>query len=200
MTDTPAETRRTPWPVIILALLFVGPLATAGFVYYANPDWRPGGRVNHGELIEPPVTLPEIALAGPAGQTLGPEPLRRRWTLIYVDDGGCADRCRDVLFQTYQVRYLLYQDLDRVRRILVYTGAPPDAAFLAEAHPDLLVVDATAADAPVLLAALPPTAVTGDAVYLVDPLGNLMMRFPLTGTWQDMHKDLKKLLKLSRIG
>ena len=156
--------------------------------------------MNHGELIQPPVLMPEITLAGPDGEALTPEPLRRRWTLIYVDSSGCAARCEDILFQTWQVRYLLHRDLDRVRRILVYTGEPPDPALIAERHRDLLVADASAAGAPALLAALPPEATTGDAVYLVDPLGNLMMRYPLTGTWQDMHKDLKKLLKLSRIG
>ena len=200
MTETTPAQRRRPWPVIALALLFIGPLAAAAFVYYVVPQWRPGGHVNHGELVEPPVPMPEITLLGPAGEPLAEEPLRRRWTLIYVDDSGCDAACEEVLFETWQVRYLLHRDLDRVRRILVYTGAPPDPGFVAEGHPDLLVADGSAGGAPALLAALPPAAAAGDAVYLVDPLGNLMMRFPVTGTWQDMHKDLKKLLKLSRIG
>lgn len=200
MTDTTAPPRRKPWPAIILALLFIGPLAAAWIVYFAAPDWRPTGQVNHGELVDPPVALPDLALAGPDGEPLIDSPLRQRWTLIYVDGSGCGEACRQTLFDTYQVRYLLHRDLDRVRRILLYTGAPPDPAFVAEQHPDLLVADAAAVDAPALLAALPASAAAGDAVYLVDPLGNLMMRFPRTGTWQDMHKDLKKLLKLSRIG
>jgi hypothetical protein len=153
-----------------------------------------------GELIQPPVPMPTVALFGPAGEALAEDPLRRRWTLVYVTGEGCGESCQRILFETWQVRYLLHRDLDRVRRILVYTGAPPDPGFVAERHPDLLVADGTAADAPALLAALPPSAASGDAVYLIDPLGNLMMRFPVTGTWQDMHKDLKKLLKLSRIG
>ena len=160
MNDTTAQKQRTNWPVIALALLFIGPLAVAGFVYYAVPDWRPGGQVNHGELIQPPVLMPEITLAGPDGEALTPEPLRRRWTLIYVDSSGCAARCEDILFQTWQVRYLLHRDLDRVRRILVYTGEPPDPALIAERHRDLLVADASAAGAPALLAALPPEATT----------------------------------------
>jgi hypothetical protein len=200
MADTTTETRGRPWPVIVLALLFIGPLAAAAFVYYAMPEWRPDGRVNHGELIEPAVAMPRITLAGPDGETLAEEPLRHRWTLIYVDDSGCDAACQQVLFDTWQVRYLLHRDLDRVRRILVYTGAAPDLEYITEGHPDLLVADGDAAGAPALLAALPPGAAAGDAVYLVDPLGNLMMRFPVTGPWQDMHKDLKKLLKLSRIG
>ncbi len=200
MTETSPERRRRPWPVIALALLFLGPLVAAGLVYYVLPDWRPGGHVNHGQLIQPPVPMPPVALAGPAGEALEEDPLRRRWTLVYVTGEGCDEACQKILFETWQVRYLLHRDLDRVRRILVYTGAPPDPGFVAERHPDLLVADGTAADAPALLAALPPAAASGDAVYLIDPLGNLMMRFPVTGTWQDMHKDLKKLLKLSRIG
>jgi cytochrome oxidase Cu insertion factor (SCO1/SenC/PrrC family) len=200
MTDTTAPARRKPWPVILLALLFIGPLAAAWIVYFAAPDWRPSGQANYGELIDPPVSLPDLALIGPDGQPLGDAPLRQRWTLIYVDDSGCGESCRQTLFDTYQVRYLLHRDLDRVRRILLYTGAPPDPAFVAEQHPDLLVADATGGDAPALIEALPAPAVPGNAVYLVDPLGNLMMRYPATGSWQDMHKDLKKLLKLSRIG
>ena len=200
MTDTTAPARRKPWPVILLALLFIGPLAAAWIVYFAAPDWRPSGQANYGELIDPPVSLPDLALIGPDGQPLGDAPLRQRWTLIYVDDSGCGESCRQTLFDTYQVRYLLHRDLDRVRRILLYTGAPPDPAFVAEQHPDLLVADATGGDAPALIASLPAPAVPGDAVYLVDPLGNLMMRYPPDADPSGMLKDLKKLLKYSKIG
>ena len=134
MTDTTAPARRKPWPVILLALLFIGPLAAAWIVYYAVPDWRPSGQANYGELIDPPISLPDLVLAGPDGEPLGDAPLRQRWTLIYVDDSGCGESCRQTLFDTYQVRYLLHRDLDRVRRILLYTGAPPDPALVAEQH------------------------------------------------------------------
>ena len=62
MTDTTAPARRKPWPVILLALLFVGPLAAAWIVYFAAPDWRPSGQANYGELIDPPIPLPDLAL------------------------------------------------------------------------------------------------------------------------------------------
>jgi hypothetical protein len=184
--------------VVLLFVLFFGPLAMAWVLYYGSGDWRPEGRSNHGVLIEPPTPLPETALVLADGSLTRPDVLRHVWTLLYIDDGVCAEACREALYRSRQVRIALGKEIERVQRLYLYRG---DNTDLAGDHPDLIAADAGSPGGLDLLAAFPLDAPpSGDNIYLVDPLGNLMMRFPLEDDARDIYLDLKKLLKLSRIG
>ena len=220
--------RPTRWQrlaLIGLALLFVAPLGLAFFAYYGL-HWHPGRRVNHGELIEPPRPIPALSLqrvVDPAGGSgTGGEPdtaeadlFKGKWTLLYLGSGVCTTSCRTELYDTRQVRAALRQD-DRVQRVFVAEGACCDMEFLRKQHPDLIIVQATAAAAP-LLALLEPGSGNGAAagrpgpadegqssasgrVYLVDPLDNLMMWYPPGAPPKGMLEDLKRLLGLSHVG
>jgi hypothetical protein len=100
------------------------------------------------------------------------------------------------------VRLALDRDMNRVQRVFVATGPCCDQNFLAQEHPDLLTV-AAAADSP-LLAALdaagPGTAGAPGRIYVVDPLGNLMMWYSAAAQPKGLLEDMKRLLKLSHIG
>jgi len=192
-----------------MALLFFAPLAFAFYLYYAHVGWRPGGRVNHGDLIDPPRPLPALALplvaagAGTAGAFTDPKFLERKWTLLYWGAGACAERCRTDLYNTRQVRIALNRDMDRVQRVFIAEGACCDLEFLRAQHPDLITVRETPEAAP-LLALLPsfggvrPAA--ADRVYLIDPLGNLMMSYAPDANPKGILEDLKRLLGLSHVG
>jgi hypothetical protein len=211
--------------LIGLALLFVAPLGLAFYAYYGL-HWHPGRRVNHGELIDPPRPIPALSLqrvVGPAGDSgTGATPdtaeadlFKGKWTLLYRGSGFCTATCRTELYDTRQVRAALRQD-DRVQRVFVAEGDCCDMEFLRSQHPDLIIVQATAAAAP-LLGLLEPgsgngagTARPGVAdegyrsaagrIYLVDPLGNLMMWYPPGAPPKGMLEDLKRLLGLSHVG
>jgi hypothetical protein len=178
----------------MLAAVFLGPLVLAFVVYYGF-DWRPAGSTEHGELLRPPALLPDDAL-GPERAGGAPR-FRGRWSLIVVVDGGCGDTCQATLYETRQVRTALNRDRDRMQRVL-FISAKFDRAIVEQQHPDLVIVTA---DMPVA-AAFADTLGTADRayIYLVDPLGNLMMRFPRDTGMKGIHTDLKKLLRLSRIG
>jgi hypothetical protein len=194
--------RRSRAQVWIVVALFFAPLALAFLLYYGGSGWRPPGSTNHGELISPPRPLPSVALPTPGGAPLAPETWHGKWTLLYVGDGRCDGRCRAALVLMRQTRLALNKDMTRVQRIFLATGTCCDRAYLDAEHPGLTLALADN-DAGARLLAVFPDAVpaTDGAIYVVDPLGNLMMRHqPEPPPAEGLLEDLRKLLKLSHIG
>jgi hypothetical protein len=215
-----AHDRRQRRLLIGVALMFFAPLALSFYLYYGK-FWHPGGRVNAGELIEPARPLPALALplASPAvplasaasaaaaspraeatAQT-NPQFLKGKWTLLYVQHGRCDDECRRHLYDTRQVRLALDREMNRVQRVFVGDSDCCDLKELLAAHPDLMAIRASPADEP-LLGLLPtrPGAVNSHRVYLIDPLGNVMMFYEADARPKGMLEDMKRLLRLSSIG
>jgi hypothetical protein len=183
-SPVPTRSRRQIW---ILVALFFAPLALAFLLYYGGAGWRPPGSTNKGELISPPLPLPNASA------------WHGKWSLVYVGDGRCDERCRAALVLMRQTRLALNADMARVQRRLLVTGNCCDRTYFAAEHPDLAIeqVDDDAGTA--LLAAFPDAA--SGSIYIVDPLGNLMMRHaPSAGLSKDLLEDLRRLLKLSHIG
>lgn len=204
MTAT-AHDRRQRRILIGVALMFFAPLALSFYLYYGK-YWHPGSRVNAGELVDPARPLPALALPlaapslGSAAQT-NPQFLRHKWTLLYVQHGRCDDECLRHLYDTRQVRLALDRDMDRVQRVFIADGDCCDLKALLAQHPDLIAIRATPADE-ALLALLPQrsAAINSHRVYVIDPLGNLMMFYAADARPKGMLEDMKRLLRLSSIG
>lgn len=199
MSDEANKVRRGRIQFLLLALLFIGPLAIAWVLYFGGGAWKPAGTTNHGILIEPPALLPEVRIAesGPDGSD---GDLRGRWTMLYLDGGACGDRCLAALDLSARVRLALGRRLARVQRAYIAEGPEP-LPVLPEGQSDLMMAHASRPDLAPLLEALPADLPRdGSEILLVDPLGNLMMRFPLTEDPKGMLGDIKKLLRVSRIG
>ena len=139
--------------------------------------WAAGTTSNYGELIPP------RALTGPPL-----EPLRGKWVLVTADAVGCNAYCERKLYFMRQVRRAQGKDMERIERLwlLVDGGAP---------RPEL-----AAAIEGTRVVAFKDPMFSPDHIYVVDPLGNLMMRFPRDPDPSLMIKDLQRLLKASRIG
>ncbi len=199
MTSDSALDRRQGRLLVVLALGLLAPLGLSYKLNYAGAR-HPGGRVNAGELIQPPRPLPALALPLELGGSTDVQFLRGKWTLLYVQQGSCDADCRRHLYETKQVRTALNRDMDRVQRVFIAEADCCDMRALHEAHPDLVTVLAGPADVPLL--ALLPGAAEGNAgrVYLIDPLGNLMMLYSADVNPKGMLEDLKRLLRLSHIG
>jgi hypothetical protein len=181
-----------------LAALFLLPLGLAFFTYYGS-GWRPAGRVNHGVLITParplpPLTLPRVSLAAAHGT-----PLRGKWSLVYVGNGACDSACRQALYVMRQTRLALNNDMTRLQRLFLASGDCRACGRLARADPGLDVLDAGGAAGTALLREF-PTPGREHSLFVVDPLGNLMMSYDVRGDPHGLLEDLKKLLKLSHIG
>jgi hypothetical protein len=183
-----------------LATLFLAPLLIAFCTYYGTA-WRPLARVNHGELIEPPRPLPQAALpqVSPAGGSAAAlAPWHGQWTLVYVGGGDCGAQCRASLIVMRQTRLALNTDMTRVQRVFLVSGACCDRAFLAQ-QAGVTVLDAAGPAGEALLQAF-PAAERAHTLFVVDPLGNLMMSYDARQNPRGLLEDLKKLLRLSQIG
>ncbi|HEX7025816.1 MAG TPA: SCO family protein, partial [Gammaproteobacteria bacterium] len=137
---------------------------------------------------------------GHNGGTYTLEDLRGKWTLVFVPPDDCDETCKRNIYHMRQVWAGLGREAHRVQRLLILR-APAQwdvlRGFL-ENYPNMPV--AFDADGALINQIAHSEASLGVKIYLVDPLGNLMMAFPQTLDPRDMLKDLKKLLKISTIG
>lgn len=200
----PNAVRRGRRQLLLLAALFFVPLAVAFWMYYGPSGWRPSGNASKGDLIDPARPLAALALTTADGTQTSPDFLRGKWSLVYVGDGLCDDRCRKALYLTRQSRIALNKDMDRVQRVFLVTGRCCDRGFLAQEHPDLIVARVDDDAAAALLEPFPtyggvPLADAG-RIFIVDPLGNLLMSYAPTAPDKALLTDMKKLLRLSHIG
>jgi hypothetical protein len=200
MNTSMPDAGRSRNQVWILIAVFVLPLLLAFYLYYGGA-WRPGGRTNQGDLIDPPRPLPELALTSATGEALPEDLLRGRWTLVYVGDGACDARCEEALTLIRQTRLALNDDIPRVQRVFLASPSCCNRDYLDTQHPGLVVVDAAAAGGAELLGHFPGAERGGAGlIYIVDPLGNLMMSYGADAPPKGLLEDMRKLLKLSHIG
>jgi len=188
----PRQRLRSRLILLLVLALFFGPLI-ASFVLYYGTHWRPVGQTNHGTLIEPPRPLP---LAGQAAL------LRGKWSLVYVGAGSCDQDCRSTLYFIRQTYLGLAQLMPRAQQVFLVTSACCDDAWLEQEHPQLITVNLDSpgnAEADALLALFPHEQ-RANGVFIVDPKGNLMMRYDARSAPRGLHDDLRRLLNLSHIG
>jgi hypothetical protein len=184
--DARSKGRRTLW---LLAAVVIAPVVASYSAYYFFPREQ---RTNYGELLTT-VPAPPLAGARADGKPFALAQLHGKWALLVAAPGRCDAQCARSLFATRQARTIQGREMERVQRIwLVTDAAAPDPALLAQ-HPDLLVASVPR-EAP---AGLPGGA---DRIYLIDPLGNLVLAFPAEPDIKKVAKDIERVLKASRIG
>jgi cytochrome oxidase Cu insertion factor (SCO1/SenC/PrrC family) len=201
VNQVPAERSRQRRTLALIAVLFLLPVAASFYLYYVRTDWRPAGTTNHGELIEPPRTLPSVTLRSSDGSAIE-LPFEKGWSLIYVGDGDCDARCREALYVMRQVRLALNRDSDRVQRIFLYRGDCCDVSYFSQ-HEGLMKLDLDTDVGGRLMRAFPSQGVhpaESGLIWLADPHGNLIMSYTSATDPKGMLEDLKRLLKLSHIG
>jgi cytochrome oxidase Cu insertion factor (SCO1/SenC/PrrC family) len=192
----PALARRARLKLLLIVLACAAPVIASYFTYYVI---RPEGRVNYADLIEPQRPTGEMRVRTLDNQEASLAQLRGKWLLVTAAPSECPDDCRDRLFQMRQVRLMTGRERDRVARLWLLTDqGSPSAALIAE-HEGLELMRIDPAELATLFQAA-PGGEPSRHVFIVDPLGNLMMRFPVSADPAKMKKDLSKLLRASRIG
>ena len=176
-----------------LMLLFLSPLLISFLVYYGS-RWRPMGHTNHGSLIEPARPLPRVALT-----SAGPGWLTGKWSLLYIGDGGCDPQCHRTLYFMRQTQLSLGNLIPRVQRVWLASDHCCDQTADTETQPPLIAVNAHTEDAAPLLAQFPDDH-RDSTIFIIDPRGNLMMRYDSGADPRGLREDLTKLLNLSHIG
>lgn len=195
-------TRSNRLIIIMLAIVFAGPIVAAWLLSGQMAPPTADETAARGQLLTPAIPLHNFALKKLDGTSLGLDSLHGKWTLLTVDDPACAEICIDKLRRTRQARLIQGEHLGRIARMLVLDGLP-SAAVLApiiDDHPRLIIGgDAAFTLIPQIEAAIGADSAKGN-IFLIDPLGNLMLRYAADVDPRDIYRDMKRLLKASRIG
>lgn len=188
--DIPSPSRKPLWWV---AAACIAPFIASFVAYYF---YQPDGRMNYGELMADK-QLPAVSLKLTDGKDFSLSQLQGKWLFVTVDDAACNAYCEKKLWQIRQVRKTQGKYPERIERIwLIADGGQPAQRLRTEFEGTWMVNAAGSA----VLDALPHAGARTDHIYLVDPLGNLVLRYPRDADPSRMKKDLERLLKVSRIG
>ncbi|UCD69123.1 MAG: hypothetical protein JSW48_03250 [Betaproteobacteria bacterium] len=175
------------WLILAICVL---PIAASTVLYFL---WTPTRFVNHGELLEP-VPLAQVSLSRADGGEFGFSELRGQWAFVSVDDAACDENCLRKLYLMRQIRLTQGKDSDRIDRVwLVHDGKQPASHTLRD-YPGMRTILLSPQQS---LSLFPADSGREDYIYLIDPIGNLMMRFPLEVDPSRLKKDVAKLLRVS---
>lgn len=190
------RTRSGRWKMLLVVLVCAAPVVASYFMYYVV---RPDGRRVFGELVQPQRPLPDLVAAGPQDRPVNLRSLKGQWLLLSVGDGACDAACERNLYLQRQLRETLGKEKDRVDWVWLVTGQAPIAEALRPALKDATVLRVDGAQLSQWLAPAQGQAL-GDHLYVVDPMGNWMMRLPphldAAGAAK-AKRDLDRLLRAS---
>ncbi|MRW83542.1 redoxin domain-containing protein [Pseudoduganella sp. FT26W] len=205
-SDVEKPNNRGRWKLLLVLAVCAAPLIASYFTYYViKPK---GGETNYGALIDPRAyPIPAMASTTLDGKPASLEDYKGKWIMLKVGPSDCQQTCQDQLFAMRQLRTMQGKEMERIERVWLITDAQPLETMLLRVNDGTRMLRAPAG---VVEKWLPLEAGVADQasehVYLIDPLGNLMMRFPKGAVSSDVekvkrvHKDIAKLLKASAIG
>lgn len=184
-----------------LFAVFFGPLFFAMWLFYVPNSWLNSSTQNHGTLITPAQPLEEFALEAIDGSEWGHQDFKGTWTLLYIGDESCDLYCEANLFKMRQVRLTLGRDSDRVQRKYLGLHNQQDTQAIEEIFSKYRRMKVAWFNKKVVGKTIPQFKdLPVHQVYVIDPLGNLMMWYAKDATSKGMKKDLKRLLKVSKVG
>jgi hypothetical protein len=183
----------------MFALLAVcaAPMIASYFTYYVI---KPQSRTNYGTLIDPRAyPIPRLDATTLDGKPITLDAYKGKWIMLHVDDAACEEECKKKMYDMRQLRLAQGKDMSRVERVWLITDMQPLETMLMREYDGTHMLRAK----PELVKAWLPVesdSAVKNHLYMIDPLGNLMMRFPKDADPNKIKKDLSRLLKASRIG
>lgn len=193
----PEVRKHTHWTLFLVLAVCAAPMILSYLTYYVI---KPSGRTNYGDLIDPRAhPIPDLGTTTLDGQPASLKDYAGKWIMLQADVGACPKYCADKLFWQRQVRLTQGKDRDRIERVWLVTDAQPLETVLMKEYDGTHILRVDAKKLAAWLPVAQGTQMT-DHIYMIDPLGNLMMRFPKDPDANKIKKDVTKLLKASRIG
>ena len=184
-SDTP-DRRKGRWQLILILMMVIGPMALATFMYKLQ-FWVPDSRSYHGELIGNGQTRADI----------GVQADEQRWQLLVTAPAACAAECQQLVYLARQLQISLGRDASRASHALA-SAQPVSAEYEAKLKVEYPQLQRYSLD---LSTFTKHAAAPGDAqLWIVDPHGNLVLRYDAKVKGKDLLNDLRLLLKLSNIG
>jgi hypothetical protein len=199
--------QRGRWKLLMVLAVCAAPLIFSYLTYYVI---KPQGRTNFGTLIDPRAhPIPALQATTLDGQPASLDAFKGKWVMLKTGAAACDKTCMEQMFAMRQVRSMTGKEMTRIERVwLITDDAPLETTLIRELDgmrmlraPGALVANWLPAE---------PGARLDDTIFLIDPLGNLMERFPPVPPgateaqkvehYANIKKDIAKLLKASAIG
>jgi cytochrome oxidase Cu insertion factor (SCO1/SenC/PrrC family) len=180
--------------LIFMILVFAAPVVLSYIWYFFV---HPVGHKNYGTLLDVH-PLPEVHLKDESGKETSLATFKGKWLLIAEDSADCNQACETKLYALRQVRAALGHDDDRVERVLLIEGEANVRSDITQQYQgthwfhlsDKQLSDALSSE----------KGEPKDHIWVVDPLGNVVMRYPANPELKGILKDMERLLKASQIG
>jgi peroxiredoxin len=193
----PQQRKRGRWMLWLVLLVCASPMIASYFTFYVI---KPEKRNNYGTLIDQRAhPVPAMATTTLDGKPAALEQFKGKWVMLMAAPGACEDACRKQLFAMRQLRLMQGKEMERIERVWLILDAEPLDTMVIREYDGTHMLRADAKAVANWLPADPGTGVS-DHIYLIDPLGHLMMRFPKDPEPRKVHKDIYKLLKASSVG
>ena len=195
-SSAPARVRAGRWKMLAVLAVCAAPVLVSYFLYYVV---RPEGRTNYATLVQPTRPLPaDLPLATLDGEPVAAASLKGQWLLVTVGSGSCPSDCEQRLFLQRQLREMMGKERERVDKLWLVTDDAPVAPALREAlsSPPATVLRTSRAALERWLQPEPGQPLEA-SLYLVDPMGEWMMRSPPQPDPAKLKRDLDKLLRAS---
>jgi len=205
MTEpNPEKTKRNRWLLLVMLAVIIIPSIGALILFVGG--WRPDSTKNYGELVVPARPLVNIQLQTLENKQIGETDLQRKWTLIYFVTDSCGEDCQKNLYNLRQIHISQGKNQPRIRRMVIMAddSLRNSATKIRMDYPELTIAGGSemAMKSLVEQFRLPAGSPLEDMgrVYIIDPLGNLMMSYPAGSDPTGIRKDLSRLLYVSHIG
>jgi peroxiredoxin len=193
----PQQRKRGRWMLWLVLLVCASPMIASYFTFYVL---KPEKRNNYGTLIDQRAhPVPAMATTTLDGKPAALEQFKGKWIMLMAAPGACDEACRKQLFTMRQLRTMQGKEMERIERVWLILDAEPLDTMVIREYDGTHMLRADAKAVANWLPADPGTGVS-DHIYLIDPLGHLMMRFPKDPEPRKVHKDIYKLLKASSVG
>ena len=193
----PQQRKRGRWMLWLVLLVCASPMIASYFTFYVL---KPEKRNNYGTLIDQRAhPVPAMATTTLDGKPAALEQFKGKWVMLMAAPGACNEACRKQLFAMRQLRTMQGKEMERIERVWLILDAEPLDTMVIREYDGTHMLRADGKAVANWLPADPGTGVS-DHIYLIDPLGHLMMRFPKDPEPRKVHKDIYKLLKASSVG
>ncbi len=204
MAEDMVNDRKSRRTLIYLALFFSAPFLLSWYLFNFTNVLHDGGSASHGDLIIPPRPLPNIGLRDPANVITNAE-LYGKWTLLFITSNDCDAGCEENLYRMRQIRLAMGKKRSRVQRAMMIGNSILSEQIvlkLREYPGQLLHLNVESTDGFInnFKFSGSDDPFSTRRLYLIDPLGNLMMSYPPDADPIGIIKDIKRMLRISRIG
>lgn len=196
MTEaTQTSTTRSNRTLWILVAVFVIPVIGSYAYFFFGKNFA---HSNHGDLLDPILQLQQLGITTNDGKLLDKQDLQRKWRMIFIVGSDCDAACKKRLYEMRQMNIALGKNEDRVKHMILHT-APADPAFQQYLDKEQTAAENYTIKSEKLPAPMKP-GTHPNAIYYMDPLGNIILRFGQDIKPKLILQDMNKLLKISRIG